>query len=182
MAGVDTSLRVDRIVETAAQSSDVWARSVLDPSERNGDELFGPIAGELFADGVETIYEGYLVHHAPRGRAFAAPDREQALLLGDYLYATGLVQVCAAGDVEAIAALADLICLAAHLRAEGGIAVDAELWLATTRHLAGPRDAALLEAREALRKGDPRVLCALVADADATGPLAQHRCLMGDIQ
>lgn len=180
MAGVDTSSRVDRIVELAAVSSDVWAHSALDPSERDGDELFGPIAGEVFADGVETIYEGYLVHHAPRGRAFAAPDRERALLLGDYLYATGLVQVCAAGDVEAIAALADLVSLAAHLRAEGGVIVDAELWLATARHLAGPRDQALFEAREALRGGDPMMLCALVSDADATGPLREHRRLMGD--
>ncbi len=180
MAGVETSSRVDRIVETAALSSAVWARSALDPSERDGDDLFGPIAGDAFADGVETIYEGYLVHHAPRGRAFAAPDREQALLLGDYLYATGLVQVCAAGDVEAIAALADLVSLAAHLRAEGGAVVDAELWLATARHLAGPRDQALFNAREALRNGDPTILCALVADVDAAAPLLEHRRLMGD--
>jgi hypothetical protein len=182
MAGVDILSRVDRIVETAAQSSDVWARSVLALPERNGAELFGPIAGEAFADGVETIYEGYLVHHAPRGRVFAAPDREQALLLGDYLYATGLVQVCAAGDVEAIAALADLVSLAAHLRAEGGVIVDAELWLATARHLAGSRDETLFEAREALRNGDPTILCALVADADAVSPLLEHRRLMGDVQ
>jgi hypothetical protein len=182
MAGVGTSSRVDRIVDAAARSSDVWARSLLDPSERDGDELFGPIAGELFADGVETIYEGYLVHHAPRGRAFAAPDREQALLLGDYLYATGLVQVCGAGDVEAIAVLADLVSLAAHLRAEGGVIVDAELWLATARHLAGPRDDTLFNAREALRSGDPTLLCALVSDADAVSSLQEHRRLMGDVR
>ncbi|MCX6412672.1 MAG: hypothetical protein NTZ81_10050, partial [Actinobacteria bacterium] len=66
MAGVGTSSRVDRIVDAAARSSDVWARSLIELSERDGDELFGPIAGEVFADGVETIYEGYLVHHAPR--------------------------------------------------------------------------------------------------------------------
>ncbi|MSO46492.1 MAG: hypothetical protein EXQ67_00175 [Thermoleophilia bacterium] len=180
MAGVDIASRVDRIVELAAQSSDVWARSVLAPSERDGAEVFGPIAGDAFADGVETIYEGYLVHHAPRGRVFAAPDREQGLLLGDYLYATGLVQVCAAGDVEAIAALADLVSLAAHLRAEGGVIVDAELWLATVRHLAGPRDQSLSEAREALRTGDPTRLSRLVADVDAVGPLAEHRRLMRD--
>jgi len=103
MAGVGTSSRVDRIVDTAARSSDVWARSVIEPSERDGDELFGPIAGEVFADGVETIYEGYLVHHAPRGRVFAAPDREQALLLGDYLYAHGLVRISEQEDVAAVA-------------------------------------------------------------------------------
>ena len=72
---------------------------------------------------------------------FDAPDRQLGLLLGDYLYATGLVGVCQAGDVEAIAALADLVALAAHLRAEGdGDGDDGRLWLATARHLAGPRE------------------------------------------
>lgn len=177
MAGL--TLSPDRIADAAAAASAVWARSALPADARDGAVLFGPIAGDPLAEGVETIYEGYLVHHAPRGRVFAAAGREEALLLGDYLYATGLVQVCAAGDVEAIAALADLISLAAHVRAEGGT-VDAELWLATARHLAGPRDGALAAARDALRAGDAAPLAALVADADAARPISEHRRLMGD--
>ncbi len=179
MAPVGIESRVDRIAERAARGSAVWARSVLAPTDRDGDALFGTVAGAPFADGVETIYEGYLVHHAPRGRVFAAPDREQGLLLGDYLYATGLVQVCEAGDVEAIAALADLVSLAAHLRASGAN-VDGELWLATARHLAGPRNDDLTAAREALRAGDSAALIALVADHDAAPLLLEHRRLMGD--
>ncbi len=179
MAPVGAPTAVDRIADAAARASDVWGRSAVPADERDGDALFGRVAGRAFADGVETIYEGYLVHHAPRGRVFAAPDREQGLLLGDYLYATGLVQVCEAGDVEAIAALADLVSLAAHLRATG-VGLDAELWLATARHLAGPRDGALAAAREALRDGDPAPLRALVADAAALPLLAEHRRLMGD--
>jgi hypothetical protein len=179
VAPVAAESRVDRIATAAARGSDVWGRSVLPPAERDGEALFGPVAGAAFADGVETIYEGYLVHHAPRGRVFVPPDREQGLLLGDYLYATGLVQVCEAGDVDAIAALADLVSLAAHLRATGS-GVDGELWLATARHLAGPRDGALPAAREALRGGDTTALLALVADADAQPLLVEHRRLMGD--
>lgn len=179
MAPVGTESRIDRIADRAARGSDVWGRSVLPVAARDGDALFGPVAGSAFADGVETIYEGYLVHHAPRGRVFAPPNREQGLLLGDYLYATGLVQVCEAGDVDAIAALADLISLAAHLRATGA-GVDGQLWLATARHLGGPRGDELAAARERLRAGDAELLIDLVADDDAAPLIAEHRRLMGD--
>lgn len=171
---------VDGIVERAAAASAVWARSALPAAGREPAHAFGRIAGGDLAEGVETIYEGFLVHHAPRGRGFAAPDREQGLLLGDYLYATGLVQVTAAGDVEAIAALSDLVTLAAAQRAEAERPADAELWLATCRHLAGPRDGRLAAARDALRAGDRAPLDALVADDEAQEPLALHRRLMGD--
>jgi hypothetical protein len=171
---------VDAIVDRAAAASAVWARSALPAHERVPAHAFGRIAGGDLAEGVETIYEGYLVHHAPRGRGFAAPDREEALLLGDYLYATGLVQVTGAGDVEAISALADLVTLAAAQRAEAERPADAELWLATARHLAGPRDDRLARALDALRAGDAAPLQALVADDDAREPLALHRRLMGD--
>jgi len=170
---------VEAIAERAIGSSGVWARSAVPPSERDLEPLFGPIAGGPFVDGVETIYEGYLVHHAPRGRVFAPTEREQGLLLGDYLYASGLVAVCAADDVAAIAALADLVSLAAHLRAEGGTPLDAELWLATARYLAGPRTDALAEARTALRAGDDRPLRVLSAKGGEAA-LARHRRYMGD--
>ena len=179
MAPVGAAAGIDRIADEAARASDVWARALAEPADRDGGALFGPVAGSAFQDGVEAIYEGYLVHHAPRGRLFAAADREQGLLLGDYLYATGLVQVCEAGDVEAIAALADLVALAAHLRATG-LPVDGELWVATARHLGGVRDGALAAARDALRHGDAQPLFALVADDDAGVLLAEHRRLMGD--
>lgn len=179
MAPVEAASRIDRIAEAAARGSDVWARSVLAPADRDGDALFGPVSGAAFAAGVETIYEGYLVHHGARARVFSPPDLEQGLLLGDYLYATGLVQICEAGDVDAIAALADLISLAAHLRVTG-TGVDGELWLATARHLAGPRTDALALARDGLRAGDRTALLALVADEEASALLAEHRRLMGD--
>ncbi|MGA0122827.1 MAG: hypothetical protein ACO3KD_07465, partial [Gaiellales bacterium] len=106
--------------------------------------------------------------------------REQGLLLGDYLYATGLVRVTRTGDVAAISALSDLVSLAAAPRAEAERPADAELWLATCRHLAGPRDHALADAVAALRAGDRAPLERLVADEDAAEALALHRRLMGD--
>ena len=57
---------------------------------------------ERFALGLETIYEGYLVHYG-RPRLFAPADGDVALLLGDYLYAHGLVRIAALGDVDAVA-------------------------------------------------------------------------------
>ena len=73
---------------------------------------------ERFALGVETIYEGYLLHYG-RPRLFAPPDDDVALLLGDYLYAHGLVRIAATGDLDAVAALAELISTCAALRARG---------------------------------------------------------------
>ena len=65
-------------------------------------------------------------------------------------------------------------------RDRGGRPVDGELWLATARHLAGPRDDRLALARDAVRAGDPGPLLALAADDDAAAALEAHRRLMGD--
>jgi hypothetical protein len=178
VAGVGGPGDVGGIADRAIAASAVWARAALPSAERDTRPLFGPIAGDAFADGVETIYEGYLVHHAPRGRVFAPADREQGLLLGDYLYASGLVRVCAVGDVDAIAALADLVSLAAHLRAEDR-PLDGELWLATAHYLAGDRGGDLEAAREALRAGDGEPLLRLAAK-DPAEIVQQHRRHMGD--
>ena len=60
--------------------------------------MFSPLAPAPHALGLETIYEGYLVHYG-RSRLFSPADRDTALLLGDYLYAHGLVHVAETGDV-----------------------------------------------------------------------------------
>ena len=179
MAPVGADPGIAAIADDAARASAVWARSVAPAEERSTEPLFGPVAGAAFHDGVETIYEGFLVHHAPRGRVFAPGVPEDGLLLGDYLYAAGLVRICEAGDVEAIAALADLVALAAHARA-AGLRVDGELWAVTARHLGGERDGALEAARAALRAGDDAPLRALAADPEAAALAAAHRRLMGD--
>ena len=91
--------------------------------------VFSPLAEPRFGLAVETIYEGYLVHYG-RPRLFAPGDRDTVLLLGDYLYAQGLVRLSAAGSVEAVADMGELISLCAQLRAEDG-GEDGPAWAAS---------------------------------------------------
>ena len=82
--------------------------SKLVSDSATSEAVFSLLADERFALGLETIYEGYLVHYG-EPRVFAAPDPDTALLLGDYLYAHGLVRIADAGGVPAVAVMADLI-------------------------------------------------------------------------
>jgi hypothetical protein len=63
-------------------------------------------------------------------------DDETALLLGDYLYAHGLVRIAATGELDAVVALAELISTCAHLRAEQAPG-DGEAWVGAARRLGG---------------------------------------------
>jgi hypothetical protein len=69
-------------------------------------------------------------------RLFDAPERNDAVLLGDYLYAHGLVRVSAAGGVAAVEAMSRLISRCAALRAEGAPG-DADAWLDAVGELGG---------------------------------------------
>jgi hypothetical protein len=116
--------------------------------------VFSPLAEERFRLGLETIYEGYLVHYGTP-RLFEPPDPDTALLLGDYLYAHGLVRIADAGDVDAVADLSELISLCSQLRAEEAEG-DGALWAATAALLGR---AQLDEPRAALRlRGDASAL------------------------
>jgi hypothetical protein len=148
----------ETIAADAASESPVWADALLPSEERSLEAVFSPLAPPELALGLETVYEGYLVHYA-RSRLFAQTDPDIALLLGDYLYAHGLVRVAATGNVGAVADLAELISLCAQSRAEERDG-DGAAWAATAAKLgAGGLDAA----RDELRvRRDPRAL-----DADA---------------
>jgi len=74
-----------------------------------------------------------------RPRLFAPSDEDAALLLGDYLYAHGLVRIAELGRVEAVQELAELISRCAHLRAESEPG-DGEAWAETARRLDGDGD------------------------------------------
>ena len=115
----------DAIVDEAARESPLWAAATRTPPER--EPVFSQFCDEPYAIGMETIYEGYLCHYG-RPRLFAPADNELALLLGDYLYAHGLVRVAATGSVGAVIQLAELISICSRLRAEGEEG-DAEAWL-----------------------------------------------------
>jgi hypothetical protein len=121
------------IATDAERESALWAESLRAVDEREPEPVFSPLADERYALGLETIYEGYLVHYG-RARLFSPPDADAALLLGDYLYAHGLVRIADLGDVDAIRALAQLISRCAHLRAEGAPG-DGEVWADTAQRL-----------------------------------------------
>jgi hypothetical protein len=126
----------DAIVEGARVESDVWAGSLR--AEPDWDPVFSPLAPKQFALGLETVYEAYLVHYGT-GRLFDAPDRNEAVLLGDYLYAHGLVRIAAVGGVRAVDAMSALISKCAALRATSAVG-DAEAWIEATRALGGEPD------------------------------------------
>ncbi len=76
---------------------------------------------------LEAVYEGYLLHYGT-SRAFTGMDEDLRLLAGDALYALGLSRLAAAGDLEAVAELADLISSSAQAHAEGRPDDAERLW------------------------------------------------------
>ncbi len=127
------------IAEDAGAESALWRDSLRAEDDRESLPVFSLICGEPHALGLETVYEGYLAHYG-RPRLFEPPDHDTALLLGDYLYAHGLVRIAASGDVDAVRELAELISLCAHLRAQESDG-DGEAWVATATRL-GTREPA----------------------------------------
>jgi hypothetical protein len=149
----------DEIADGAAEESSIWADCLRAEPDRTA--VFSPLGASKYALGLETIYEGYLVHYG-RSRLFAPPDDDTALLLGDYLYAHGLVRIAAAHEVDAVSDLSELISLSSQLRAEERDG-DGPLWAATAA-LLGRR--ALGEPFAALRlHSDPAPLDAVARDA-----------------
>jgi hypothetical protein len=169
----------ERIAAEAAAESPLWDDALLPRDGRPIEPVFSTLAPPELALGVETIYEGYLVHYG-RPRLFAPRDADTALLLGDYLYAHGLVHVADTGNVEAVADLAELIALCAQSRADGRIG-EAAAWAATCARLGS---GGLEDARDALRlEGDPgrldRAARAAAGDVGVDHALAAHAALVG---
>lgn len=169
----------DVLALEAERESPLWAEALLPRVERQLDPVFSPLGDARFALGLETIYEGYLLHYG-RPRLFAPADRATALLLGDYLYAHGLVRVAAFECVAAVSDLAELISLCAQLRADGSKG-DGVAWAAS----AGLLGRGVLEApRDALRlAGDPepldRIARSVAGDEAVERALAAHRLRVG---
>jgi hypothetical protein len=119
----------DTIVGEAGAESPLWTAALRPRDEQERDPSFSTLAEPRYALGIETIYEGYLLHYG-RPRLFAPEDHDTALLLGDYLYAHGLVRIEQVGTVDAVNDLAELIAICAYLQAEQ-IRGDASVWAAT---------------------------------------------------
>ena len=165
----------DTIAGEAGRESALWTAALRDPAEQDRAPVFSQLSEVRYALGLETIYEGYLLHYA-ESRLFAPEDNDTALLLGDYLYAHGLVRIEEVGSVEAVNDLAELIALCAYLRAEQ-ISGDGAVWAATACVLGRGE---LEEGRTSLRlDSDPgpldRLARARAGDGVVDAALAAHR-------
>jgi hypothetical protein len=171
----------DAITGEAAEESPLWRDALLPRHERQLLPVFSPLCSASHALGLETVYEGYLVHYG-RPRLFAPPDSDTALLLGDYLYAHGLVRIAESGDVAAVADLAELIALCAQSRAAarngGG---DAAAWAATAALLgAGGLEAGRDDLRVQGSGSElERVARAAAGNAEVARAFAAHARLVG---
>jgi hypothetical protein len=116
---------LETVAERAAEASPLWASALL--SEPRGELRFSGRCPDRHLLGVVTIYEGYLLHHGT-SRLFDQDDRDLAVLTGDYLYAAGLREICATGDLAAVDALAELIAACAARRGEAEPEPDDGLW------------------------------------------------------
>jgi hypothetical protein len=158
------------IAGEAEQESRLWREALRPDPER--ELIFSPLGEERYGLGLETIYEGYLVHYG-RPRLFAPGDGDTILLLGDYLYAQGLVRLSAAGSVEAVADMGELISLCAQLRAEHS-GQDGPVWAASVALLGQgvlkeTEDADELLSRARRAAGDEAVERCLAAHARRVG-------------
>jgi hypothetical protein len=165
----------DTIAAEAGRESVLWQSALRPLGEQERVAVFSPLGEDRYALGIETIYEGYLLHYG-RPRLFAPEDHDTGLLLGDYLYAHGLVRIEEVGSVDAVSDLAELIALCAYLRAER-IDGDGPVWAATASALGRGE---LEEGRTALRlDNDPGPLSRLArghaGDAAVDDALATHR-------
>jgi hypothetical protein len=165
----------ETIAGEAGRESSLWVAALRPGDEQRRDPVFSALADPRFGLGIETIYEGYLLHYG-RPRLFAPKDKDTALLLGDYLYAHGLVRIERVGTVEAVNDLAELIAMCAYLRAEE-VAGDGAAWAATAALLGR---SALDAGRDALRLDhDPGPLERLAresaGDAVVDDALDRHR-------
>jgi hypothetical protein len=125
-----------QITGHATAESPLWADALR--RQPAFEPVFSPLAGDEYALALETIYEGYLLHYGD-SRLFAPADRDTALLLGDALYAQGLVHLAALGETEPVLEMAELISRCAQQRGDGQDG-DGEAWAATAERLGGSGD------------------------------------------
>jgi hypothetical protein len=124
---------------------------------------------------VEAVREGYLLHH-DEPRLLGREDDDLALLAGDRLYALGLERLAAAGDLDAVRALADVIALGAQARAGGDEELADAVWAAGCAEVGWGPAPELDAAKDAARAGDSQAAEQLRAAArHVAGDLAPSR-------
>lgn len=142
-------------------------QALREPEEGELEPVFSALAEPRFALGLETIYEGYLVHYGSP-RLYEPLDGDAALVTGDYLYAQGLARIAALGEVQAVSDLAELISVCAQARADGRPG-DGAAWAATAALLGQGR---LARARDAFAAtGEAGALDVLARKAAGDRPI-----------
>ncbi|HEV3408636.1 MAG TPA: hypothetical protein VG079_08120 [Gaiellaceae bacterium] len=175
---LDGSALWETLAREAEAESALWAAALRPADDREPVTVFSSLTDARFAFGLETVYEGYLAHYG-RPRLFEAASRDEALLLGDYLYAHGLVRVAALGETAAVGNLSELLALCARLRGDGAPG-DGVAWAATAALLAAT-DERLGAARAALSdRGDSEPLARLAAREAGETALARALALHAD--
>ena len=161
----------DAIGAGAARESPLWEAALRPPELQEREPVFSVLAVEDYQLGLETIYEGYLLHYG-RPRLFEPADADTALLLGDYLYAHGLVRIAAGHVVQAVADLAELISICAQVRAEGR-SDDGPAWAASAACLG----AGVLDDARAIFREEANTVQLLAIAREAAGEPAVERAL-----
>ncbi|MDQ6819388.1 MAG: hypothetical protein M3076_03450 [Actinomycetota bacterium] len=117
---------------------------------------------------LEMILEGSRLHYG-QPRLIDCPDADLALLLGDQLYALGLMRLARVGDLDAVAELADVISLVAQAHSGSHPELGDAVWEAGAVAIGwGPTDAHRT-AKELARTQRPEALSAM--REAARGPL-----------
>jgi len=120
---------LEALAATVRADGGLIADTVTDPTQ---EATLGGLAGPGYAELVEAIYEGYLLHYASP-RVVRPDDPDLALLAGDRLYALGLARLAELGDLDAVEVLAGVISRAAQAHAEGRPEVAEAAWEAGAR-------------------------------------------------
>ena len=155
------------------------ADSIGDASASDAAPWPGPGAPQLAAAGprtarreheyellLEMILEGSLLHYgAPR--LVHGTDPDLALLLGDQLYALGLVRLGELGDLDAVGELADLISLLAQAQAASDPRLADAIWQAGAAAIGWGATLEHAEAKALARAGDAGAAEAMTRARDA---------------
>jgi hypothetical protein len=165
----------DAIGAGAARESPLWQAALRPPELQEREPVFSVLAVEEYQLGLETIYEGYLLHYG-RPRLFEPADADTALLLGDYLYAHGLVRIAERQIVQAVADLAELISICAQVQAEGR-SDDGPAWAASAVCLG----AGVLDEARAIFREEANTVQLLAIAREAAGEAAVERALQAHL-
>jgi hypothetical protein len=164
---------LDRLADVLRQDGGLLAgalRTTIAGETPHGDAVGrGPRADGHAADlplVIEAVREGYLLHYS-EPRLMSRDDDDLALLAGDRLYALGLERLAAAGDLDAVRALADLIALSAQAQAADDAPLADAVWAAGCAEVGWGPNADLEAAKVAARAGE-------TGAAERLGAAARH--------